>query len=235
MTTIMDHIIANHEHSEMEKNSEKFGSMEFDREDDDANMEAQEQENVTTEELENSGKDGGFTIDDLKFPEAVVVRVMKEILPEKTPVAKDARDFLSRTAVFFVLYLVDCAVGLAVRKKRKTILPEDVLMALDDGEFSAMVIELKALLAERKKNPLKAKEISVNVPDASLASKTSTEIVLNDLLEQLEAENIPEGGNDPVHDVLDENNIDLGRGGELVEPSGQKCLSEAFNASDDED
>ncbi|OQV20112.1 hypothetical protein BV898_05905 [Hypsibius exemplaris] len=100
----------------------------------------------------------GICFDDLVLPTATVVKIMKDVLPEKAVVSKEAKETARRVATYFILYVTECASEIASSKKRKTVLAEDVVAALRELDFDDMVGRLNALLASRKlKGPVARK------------------------------------------------------------------------------
>lgn len=100
--------------------------------------------------------------EDLNLPNAVISRLMKEVLPDGVNVSKEARSAISRAASVFVLYTTSCANNLAQKQKRKTLTGLDVLTAMDEMEFGQFVEPLKksleAFKKEQKEKESKKKE-----------------------------------------------------------------------------
>lgn len=85
-------------------------------------------------------------LEDLNLPGATVARIIKEALPDQVAVGKDARAALSRAASVFVLFLTSQASQEAQREKRKTLLGQDVIKALEELEFDDFIEPLQAVL-----------------------------------------------------------------------------------------
>ncbi|XP_059147698.1 DNA polymerase epsilon subunit 3-like [Physella acuta] len=81
--------------------------------------------------------------EDLNLPNAVVVRIIKDALPEGVNVSKEARLAISKAASVFVLYATSCSKNFAVKNKRKTINAQDVLSAMEDMEFEQFIEPLQ--------------------------------------------------------------------------------------------
>lgn len=73
--------------------------------------------------------------DDLNLPTSVVTRIIKDVLPDGSSVAKEAKLALTRAASVFVLYLTAQANTVATERNKKTITDKDVLEALRITEF----------------------------------------------------------------------------------------------------
>ncbi|XP_023211230.1 DNA polymerase epsilon subunit 3-like [Centruroides sculpturatus] len=84
--------------------------------------------------------------EDFNLPNAVVTRIVKEALPDGVNVSKEARAALSKAASVFVLYTTSCANNFAMKAKRKTLLGNDVLSAMEDMEFDRFIEPLKDCL-----------------------------------------------------------------------------------------
>jgi DNA polymerase epsilon subunit 3 len=69
-------------------------------------------------------------LEDLDLPNAVVTRIIKEVLPDGVNIAKEARTAFSKSASVFVLYITSAANMEATGNNRKTISGQDVLQAI---------------------------------------------------------------------------------------------------------
>lgn len=83
---------------------------------------------------------------DLTLPSAVVVRLIKESLPDGISIAKEARICLNKAAAVFVLYVTSAANSVAMKNNRKTIAGQDVIQAMEDMEFEQFVEPLQEAL-----------------------------------------------------------------------------------------
>ncbi|EDO37307.1 predicted protein [Nematostella vectensis] len=81
--------------------------------------------------------------EDLNLPNAVVVRLVKEALPDGVSISKEARSAIGKAASVFVLYATSCANNFALSHKRKTLQATDVISALEDMEFEQFIPQLK--------------------------------------------------------------------------------------------
>ncbi|KAG8229618.1 hypothetical protein J437_LFUL002343 [Ladona fulva] len=96
--------------------------------------------------------------EDLNLPNAAVMRLVKEALPEGIAVGKEARNALAKAASVFILYLTSLSNNLAIKNNRKTINGQDVINALEDGEFQQFVGPLKDALDAFKKGKKEKKD-----------------------------------------------------------------------------
>ncbi|XP_060519516.1 DNA polymerase epsilon subunit 3 [Cylas formicarius] len=101
-------------------------------------------------------------LEDLNLPNATVAKIIKETLPEAINVGKDARAAISRAASVFVLYLTSQASNEAQRAKRKTLLGQDVIKALEELEFDDFVDPLQEILKGFKEAKAKNKATKGN-------------------------------------------------------------------------
>uniref|UniRef100_A0A914LMS3 DNA polymerase epsilon subunit 3 n=2 Tax=Meloidogyne incognita group TaxID=654580 RepID=A0A914LMS3_MELIC len=78
------------------------------------------------------------TSDDLKFPKAIVARIIKDALPENAIVSNEAKNAIARSAAIFILHATSLANDNAHSKKRKNVTAEDVLYAVRQLECSEL-------------------------------------------------------------------------------------------------
>lgn len=90
-------------------------------------------------------------LEDLNLPNAAILRLIKEALPEGVNVGKDARTALGKAASVFVLYLTAAATNISKKKNKKTLGGSDVLEALVSIEFDNFVEPLKESLEGSKR------------------------------------------------------------------------------------
>jgi len=96
--------------------------------------------------------------EDLNLPAAVVNRIIKDSLPDKVKVSKEATLAIAKAASVFVLYATSCSNNVAAKSHRKTIHGSDVISAMDEMEFTKFVKPLEMTLALWKKEQAKKKE-----------------------------------------------------------------------------
>jgi len=68
--------------------------------------------------------------EDLRLPQAVIARIIKEALPENVSVSKECKTAIARSAAVFILHTTNFANENAIQSKRKTITASDVLHAV---------------------------------------------------------------------------------------------------------
>jgi len=95
--------------------------------------------------------------EDLNLPNAAVMRLIKDTLPDGVHVSKEARSAIARAASVFVLYATSTANSLAQTNRKKTVSGQDVLDAIKDMEFTQFVEPLKDSLAAFKASQLSKK------------------------------------------------------------------------------
>lgn len=69
-------------------------------------------------------------MEDLRLPQTVIGRLVKEALPPGVIVSKDARTAMARAAAVFILHASTYAQECAVTNKRKTVTAVDILNAV---------------------------------------------------------------------------------------------------------
>ncbi|KAJ2653459.1 hypothetical protein IWW40_000513 [Coemansia sp. RSA 1250] len=113
------------------------------------------------------------TIDDLDFPKAVLMRMIKAALPENIAVQKEARNSVTKAATVFVSYLAAAANDCARDGGHKTIMTNDVFKALEAIGLADFVpqlnIELEAhsqLVKEKKELAAKNKAAGKDIETA---------------------------------------------------------------------
>ncbi|KAM3727601.1 DNA polymerase epsilon subunit [Dirofilaria immitis] len=72
----------------------------------------------------------GDVAEDLRLPQTVIGRLVKEALPSGVIISKDARTAIARAAAVFILHAATYAQECAVSNKRKTVTAADVLNAV---------------------------------------------------------------------------------------------------------
>ncbi|CAG9535716.1 unnamed protein product [Cercopithifilaria johnstoni] len=72
----------------------------------------------------------GDVAEDLRLPQTVIGRLVKEALPPGVIISKDARTAIARSAAVFILHAATYAQECAVSNKRKTVTAVDVLNAV---------------------------------------------------------------------------------------------------------
>ena len=84
--------------------------------------------------------------EDLNLPNAVIMRIIKDMLPEGVAVAKEARSAIARAASVFVLFATSSANNLAQKHKKKTVSAQDTFLALKEMEFDKFIEPLQKSL-----------------------------------------------------------------------------------------
>jgi len=98
--------------------------------------------------------------EDLNLPNAVIMRIIKEALPDGVAVSKEAKRAISQAASVFVLYATSCANNFAMKAKRKTLNAGDVMAAMEEMEFERFLQPLRDALEAHKKGLKGKKEAS---------------------------------------------------------------------------
>ncbi|GCB70378.1 hypothetical protein scyTo_0008561 [Scyliorhinus torazame] len=96
--------------------------------------------------------------EDLNLPNAVITRIIKEVLPDGVNVSKEAHSTISRATRVFILYATSCANNFAMKSERKTLSASDVLAAMDVMEFDRFITPQEDAL-EANKREQKGKKI----------------------------------------------------------------------------
>ncbi|XP_055357605.1 DNA polymerase epsilon subunit 3-like [Paramacrobiotus metropolitanus] len=119
---------------------------------------AQESEESETEndnianEVEGNDEEGPRTVRDLRLPETTVIKMMKEVIPRNAIISQEAKDCMRRLPTIFVLFITDYALQVARKNKRRTILPEDIVEALEENDFYSFAEKVLPLVERRKAN-----------------------------------------------------------------------------------
>lgn len=85
-------------------------------------------------------------LEDLNLPNASVLKIIKDVVPDSVNIGKEARTALARAAAVFVLYISTHASQEAQKVNRKTLLGQDVIDALTSLEFDSFVEPLTECL-----------------------------------------------------------------------------------------
>ncbi|KAF8568357.1 hypothetical protein P879_08089 [Paragonimus westermani] len=115
-------------------------------------------------------------VDDLYLPNAVILRIIRDSLPERTVVSREARSAISKAASSFILYVTSLASAHCEAAKRKTLLAGDILAALKEMEFEHYIDQLNefiGLYREHSTQKKNAKRLSAALTLPS--DQTSTE------------------------------------------------------------
>lgn len=85
-------------------------------------------------------------LEDLNLPNAVVTRLIKEVIPENVNVGKEAKTAIAKAASVFVLFLSSASNQIAVLNNRKTINANDVLEGIKSTGFEQFYDPLQEAL-----------------------------------------------------------------------------------------
>lgn len=96
--------------------------------------------------------------DDMTLPNTVVLRLIKEALPDGVTVGKEARVAVVKAACIFILFLTSSANTVAKKVGRKTITGPDVLKAIENIELDNFIEPLKEALENFKKSQQEKKD-----------------------------------------------------------------------------
>lgn len=79
-----------------------------------------------------------------RLADAHIRKLLAQALPADAAVAKDARQSLSVAGTVFIHYITALALDNAQRKKRSSVVTEDVLEAIREAELDALIEPLQA-------------------------------------------------------------------------------------------
>ncbi|KFM76350.1 DNA polymerase epsilon subunit 3, partial [Stegodyphus mimosarum] len=85
-------------------------------------------------------------VDELALPSAVIMRILKDAIPDGINVSREARAAVARAAAIFVLYTTASASQVQATSQRKTLSATDVFLALEDMLFEDMIDPIKESL-----------------------------------------------------------------------------------------
>ncbi|VDM99311.1 unnamed protein product [Thelazia callipaeda] len=92
------------------------------------------------------------SVEDLRLPQTVIGRLVKEALPSGVVVSKEARTAIARAAAVFILHAATYAQESAISNKRKTVTAVDILNAIKVLECSELEKPVKEALELWKTN-----------------------------------------------------------------------------------
>lgn len=98
-----------------------------------------------------------YGIQDLLLPRQSILKLAKEVLPEKTPLPKDGVTALLRSSTVFISYIAAEANRIADRSGRKIVGPADITAALEQLHMGAFVGQVQELVETMKKIQMEAK------------------------------------------------------------------------------
>lgn len=76
--------------------------------------------------------DYGLREQDRLLPMANIVRIMKKVLPDNAKIAREARDLIQESASEFIMFIASEAAEYGIIEKRRTMVAEDILRALEN-------------------------------------------------------------------------------------------------------
>lgn len=85
-------------------------------------------------------------LEDLNLPNAVVTRLIKEVIPDNCNVSKEAKVAIAKAASVFALFLTSASNHNAVMNNRKTINANDVLEGIKGANFGMFLAPLQDAL-----------------------------------------------------------------------------------------
>ncbi|XP_041044370.1 DNA polymerase epsilon subunit 3-like [Carcharodon carcharias] len=103
--------------------------------------------------------------EDLNMLNAVITRIIKEVLPDGVNVSKEAHSTISRAASILILDATSCANNFAMKSKRKMLSASAVLAAMEKVEFNHFITPLKDLLEGMRHFKRERKEASEQKKD----------------------------------------------------------------------
>ncbi|VDL94847.1 unnamed protein product [Schistocephalus solidus] len=117
--------------------------------------------------------------DDLYLPNAVIGRIIREALPEKAVVSREARSAISKAASSFILCVTSMASAHCEAGKRKTLAASDILGALRDMQFSSYESPLLEFLENYRStmNAKKASKKNQAQNESAIKSQQASEII----------------------------------------------------------
>uniref|UniRef100_A0A914ELT2 DNA polymerase epsilon subunit 3 n=1 Tax=Acrobeloides nanus TaxID=290746 RepID=A0A914ELT2_9BILA len=102
-------------------------------------------------------------IEDLRLPQAVISRIIKNALPPGAIISNEAKIAIARSAAIFILYATTYANENATSKKRKAVQASDVVHALKSLECEELEKPLlEAIEAWKNKKAQKTEERKKN-------------------------------------------------------------------------
>ncbi|OON17454.1 hypothetical protein X801_06708 [Opisthorchis viverrini] len=125
-------------------------------------------------------------VDDLYLPNAVILRIIRDSLPDRTVVSREARSAISKAASSFILYVTSLASTHCEAAKRKTLAVGDIFAALKDMQFEHYIVELQTFLEQyraRASQKKAAKRPPASSDEPALVSETAS-VEQTELLEE---------------------------------------------------
>ena len=112
-----------------------------------------------------------YGLEDLLLPRASISKLAKGVLPDKTALPKDGVTALQRSATVFISYLASEANRAAHKAGRVTVLPSDVLAALEGAHLGSFVGQVQALAETMQEQAAARKKIGVSEQDGDAAGE----------------------------------------------------------------
>ncbi|EPX74184.1 DNA polymerase epsilon subunit Dpb4 [Schizosaccharomyces octosporus yFS286] len=111
-------------------------------------------------------------LDDLALPRSIVMRLIKQVLPQKSTAQKEAVKAITNSATLFASYLTSAAGEISSTRNRKIVMPQDVLSALQEIEYPEFTSQLEAHLRAYEA-ALKDKKLKIPQVDEDKSTKKS--------------------------------------------------------------
>ncbi|EPY49306.1 DNA polymerase epsilon subunit Dpb4 [Schizosaccharomyces cryophilus OY26] len=111
-------------------------------------------------------------LDDLALPRSIVMRLIKQVLPQKSTAQKEAVKAITNSATLFISYLTSAAGEISSTNNRKIVMPQDVLGALEEIEYPEFANRLDAHLQAYEAS-LKEKKLKLPQVDEDKSTKKS--------------------------------------------------------------
>ncbi|KAK6544430.1 hypothetical protein TWF694_001125 [Orbilia ellipsospora] len=125
------------------------------------------------------GKRSRSSIDDNTLPKTIVTRLAKGNIPSNTSISKDAVTAFTRSSTLFINYLASAANDITKGNGKKTIVPNDIIDALDVIEFPGMKERLQGELKKfNEKQELKKAKVK-----GSKAADTTADTTIDPMSE----------------------------------------------------
>ena len=104
--------------------------------------------NLENDDIE--GSEGNLREQDRLLPVANIIRTMKRILPEHAKISREARDLVQEAASEFIMFIASEAAEYGLPEKRRTMMAEDILKALENLGMDPYVEPMRYFLLKHR-------------------------------------------------------------------------------------
>ncbi|KAJ1993571.1 hypothetical protein H4R33_000631 [Dimargaris cristalligena] len=151
------------------------------------------------------------TIEDLDMPRAIIVRLVKSVLPDGFGISSDSKLAITKATTVFISYIAAMASDVAKSTGHKTITVQHVYKALEEAEFEEYITQIMSSMDGRTKQTRlkKTNTTDQSKPEENVAKANSdNDDLLAEADDSLNAKTRNAGENEGGNDEDDGDDVD---------------------------